>query len=50
MPAEQVADLVFEAIEQEKFYILTHPELKGVIKARLEDLLAEEAPRNPALL
>ncbi len=44
MPPEQAADIVFQAIRDEKFYILTHPELKSAIQTRMEDILQE---RNP---
>ena len=43
----QVADRVFEAIEEEKFYILTHPEWLPVIKLRVDNLLQLENPQNP---
>ena len=43
----QVADQVFEAIKEEKFYILTHPELLPVIKLRVDNLLRVENPQNP---
>ena len=38
---EQVADVVFQAIRQEKFYILTHtqPIIKELIKERLDAIL-----------
>lgn len=38
---EQVADIVFQAIREEKFYILTHkqPFLKNLIKERMDDIL-----------
>ena len=42
-PAD-VADMVFAAIEAEKFYILTHPKIKAVIETRMQDILLE---RNP---
>ncbi len=43
----KVADQVFEAIKQEKFYILTHPEFAPVIQMRVDSLLAGENPKNP---
>lgn len=43
---EKVAEDVFRAIKDEKFYILTHPERKDYIRARMEDILEE---RNPAI-
>jgi NAD(P)-dependent dehydrogenase (short-subunit alcohol dehydrogenase family) len=47
MPPAQVADAVFQAIREERFYILTHPEGKGWIRTRMEDILQE---RNPTPL
>jgi len=44
LPAEQIADAVFNAIRDERFYILTHPEGQEAIEARMQDIL--EA-RNP---
>ena len=44
MPTHQVADIVFQAIRDETFYILTHPEWKEAIRVRMEDILQE---RNP---
>jgi len=46
MPPAQVVDAVFQAIREERFYILTHPEGKGWIRTRMEDILQE---RNPTL-
>jgi len=48
--ADQVAKAVVAAIKEERFYILTHPRIKGAIQARMEDILAERAPRNPLAL
>ena len=42
------ADKVFDAIRDEKFYILTHPELKDDIRRRMEDILQERNPTLPA--
>ncbi len=41
---EAVADRVFDAIREDKFYILTHPELKDGIRRRMERILEEENP------
>lgn len=51
-----VADQVFDAVKEEKFYILTHPEANEAIKARMEAILegrnptAEMAALDPSLL
>ncbi|MGA3189789.1 MAG: SDR family NAD(P)-dependent oxidoreductase [Bryobacteraceae bacterium] len=43
---ESIADQVFDAIKAGQFWILTHPEMDAVIRARVEGMLAR---RNPAL-
>ena len=48
--ADQVAQAVLAAIRDERFYILTHPRIKGAIRARMEDLLNDRAPRDPLKL
>lgn len=46
MPPHQVADIVFQAIRDEKFYILTQPEWKEAIRVRIEDILQERQPKT----
>jgi NAD(P)-dependent dehydrogenase (short-subunit alcohol dehydrogenase family) len=48
--ADQVAQAVVAAIKGERFYILTHPRIKGAIQARMEDILQDRAPRDPMKL
>jgi NAD(P)-dependent dehydrogenase (short-subunit alcohol dehydrogenase family) len=36
---EKVVERVFNAMEEEKFYILTHPEYKPLVKARVDSIL-----------
>jgi NAD(P)-dependent dehydrogenase (short-subunit alcohol dehydrogenase family) len=43
----EVADRIFEAIINDKFYILTHPETKKWIQMRMENILQERHPSNP---
>ncbi|MCH8283698.1 MAG: SDR family NAD(P)-dependent oxidoreductase [Chloroflexi bacterium] len=43
-PAE-VAGRVFEAIRNEKLYILTHPRLLKAVKVRMDDILQDRNPR-----
>jgi len=47
IPPNQVADIVFAAIREEKFYILTHPEYGAAIQLRMEDILQERNPTDP---
>jgi hypothetical protein len=44
--ADQVADLVFQAIEADKFYILPHQRIKPAIEMRMQDILLERDPTN----
>ena len=46
MPPAEVAEKVFAAIQDEKFYILPHPELREAVRLRMEDILEQ---RNPTL-
>jgi NAD(P)-dependent dehydrogenase (short-subunit alcohol dehydrogenase family) len=46
MPTSEVAEKTFDAIRQEKFYILTHPETKPAIAIRMADILEERAPTD----
>ena len=48
IPPLQVADVVFEAIKKEQFYILPHPEWTEVIQLRTDKLLRMENPQSPA--
>ncbi|HET7365913.1 MAG TPA: SDR family NAD(P)-dependent oxidoreductase [Burkholderiales bacterium] len=50
LSAEDVARAVVQAVKEERFYVLTHPRIKGAIRARMEDILEERPPRNPMAL
>jgi NAD(P)-dependent dehydrogenase (short-subunit alcohol dehydrogenase family) len=50
LSANDVAQAVVAAVKQNRFYILTHPRIKGAIRARMEDILEERAPRDPLAL
>jgi NAD(P)-dependent dehydrogenase (short-subunit alcohol dehydrogenase family) len=45
--ADDVARAVVDAVKSGRFYVLTHPRIKGAIRARMEDILDERAPRDP---
>jgi NAD(P)-dependent dehydrogenase (short-subunit alcohol dehydrogenase family) len=47
MPPLHVADVIFDAIEKEQFYILTHPEWIEAIQLRTDKLLRMENPQSP---
>ena len=44
MPPSDVAEAVFDAIREERFYILTHADWKHHVRKRMDDILLE---RNP---
>ncbi len=47
MDPNQVADVVFDAIKKEQFYVLTDPEWIKIIQLRTDKLLRMENPQNP---
>jgi NAD(P)-dependent dehydrogenase (short-subunit alcohol dehydrogenase family) len=50
LSAEDVARAVLDAVKTGRFYVLTHPRIKGAIRARMDDILEERAPRDPLSL
>jgi NAD(P)-dependent dehydrogenase (short-subunit alcohol dehydrogenase family) len=44
--AERVAEMVLDAVQTNRFYILTHPKIKGAIQMRMEDILEERSPTD----
>jgi len=44
--ADMVAETVFESIQKNQFYILTHPRIKASIEARMDDILNQRNPRD----
>jgi NAD(P)-dependent dehydrogenase (short-subunit alcohol dehydrogenase family) len=47
LTAADVAEKVFEAVRDNRFYILTHPRIKPSIQWRMEDILQERNPTDP---
>ncbi|MEQ1439745.1 SDR family NAD(P)-dependent oxidoreductase [Fontimonas sp. SYSU GA230001] len=45
--AAEVARITMDAVKADRFYILTHPNIKPAIEARMRDILDERAPTNP---
>jgi len=43
--AAEVAQFVFEAMDERRFYVYSHPHAVGLVRTRLEDVLT---PRNPS--
>ncbi|MCP4003725.1 MAG: SDR family NAD(P)-dependent oxidoreductase [bacterium] len=48
LPAEQVAQLVFEAICDERFYIFTHEGTKAAVESRMQSILDGQHAAIPA--
>src|SRR5262249_45168778 len=48
MPPSQVADIVFDAIQEERFYIYTHPAFLERVRTRMEGILDGTLP-EPAV-
>ncbi|MDR2991726.1 MAG: SDR family oxidoreductase [Burkholderiaceae bacterium] len=47
--AQQVAQMVFEAVETDRFYVFSHPKALGNVRSRMESILALENPADPYL-
>ncbi|GAB4469064.1 MAG: SDR family NAD(P)-dependent oxidoreductase [Burkholderiaceae bacterium] len=47
MTAAEVAQITFEAIRAERFYVFTHEKILAAVQARFEAVLAREAPADP---
>lgn len=45
--ATEVAQMTMEAVKADRFYILTHANIKPAIEARMRDILDGRAPTNP---
>ena len=50
MSPDRVAEIVFDAIERQQFYIFTHPDWIEGVRLRTESLLRLENPQSPAAL
>ena len=50
LSADDVAQAVVAAVKENRFYVLTHPGIKGAVRSRMEDVLEERAPRDPLRL
>ena len=44
---DQVAQMLISGVKANRFYILTHPRIKGAIEDRMHDILEERPPHNP---
>ncbi|TML92126.1 MAG: SDR family NAD(P)-dependent oxidoreductase [Actinobacteria bacterium] len=44
LPAAEVACQVVDAVKHERFYVLPHPEMKSIVRTRMDDILEERSP------
>jgi short-subunit dehydrogenase len=44
---DQIAQMLISGVRSNRFYILTHPRIKGAIEDRMHDILEERPPHNP---
>ena len=47
MPAREAGEIVLQAIRDEKFYVLTHPEWASMVEARARAIVDGEDPARP---
>ena len=47
MTAEQVAQLTFDAVRENRFYVFTHPQILSTVQARFDAALRGDAPADP---
>lgn len=47
MPAREAGEIVLQAIREERFYILTHPEWASMVEGRMRGILEGTEPQRP---
>ena len=47
MTAEQVAQMTFAAVREDRFYVFTHPQILPTVQARFDAALHGDAPADP---
>ncbi len=50
MPPAELAALVLTAVQEQRFYILTHPEMKPAISNRFNAIMDERDPNSPGFV
>ena len=45
--AAEVARLTFEAVRDDRFYVITHPKMLASVQLRLQDIVAQRTPTDP---
>ena len=44
LPPDEVARQVVDAVKHERFYVLPHPEMKSLVRTRMDDILEDRSP------
>ncbi len=47
MTANDIAEITFDAIRKNRFYIITHPKIMATVQLRLDDIANQTNPRDP---
>ena len=47
LTAEDIGAAVFDAVREERFYVLTHPRILPAVERRMQDILSGATPRSP---
>lgn len=47
LTAAQVAQMTFDAVAAERFYVLTHPQILPTVELRFDDILQQRTPSDP---
>jgi NAD(P)-dependent dehydrogenase (short-subunit alcohol dehydrogenase family) len=50
LSAREVAELTFDAIRENRFYVITHPAIMPSVQMRLDDIAQQNHPRDPMSL
>jgi hypothetical protein len=45
--AEEIAQLTFDAVRDNRFYVFTHPQILPSLRARFDAVLSGDAPADP---
>ncbi|HET7784938.1 MAG TPA: SDR family oxidoreductase [Myxococcales bacterium] len=47
LSAAQVAQMTFDAVREDRFYVITHPKMLASVQLRLQDIIAQRTPTDP---
>lgn len=47
LSAAEVARMTFDAVREDRFYVITHPKMLASVHLRLQDILAQRTPTDP---